>query len=94
MENRSHESVANRDQVRITSLSEQGKDADYAHLTPAERIGLMWGLAVDAWAFLGEDVAESRFQRHVVRVIRGRPKDLADVAWLEASDQEPPLPPK
>ena len=72
MENRSQDPSMKRDQVRITSLAAQGEDNDYAHLTPGERIGLMWQLAVDAWAFLGEDVAESRFQRHVERVIRGQ----------------------
>jgi hypothetical protein len=32
---------------------------------------LMWQLTVDAWAFKGEpEHAESRLQRHVVRVVR------------------------
>jgi hypothetical protein len=44
---------------------------DVAELSPAERIGMMWQLALDAWAFKGETLhAESRLQRHVVRVHR------------------------
>lgn len=38
----------------------------------AERIGMMWRLARDTWAFKGEaERAESRLQRHAVRVRRG-----------------------
>jgi hypothetical protein len=54
---------------RVTKL---GDDSDpyLAQTTPEERIEMMWPLAVQAWAFKGEDVSESRLQRHVVRVIR------------------------
>ena len=40
-------------------------------LSPAERLGMMWQLAIDAWAFKGDPIAESRLQRHVVRILRG-----------------------
>ena len=40
--------------------------------TPARRVAMMWQLAVDAWSFKGEAVGESRLQRDVVRVLRGR----------------------
>jgi hypothetical protein len=44
---------------------------DVAALTPAERIGMMWQLALDAWAFKGDTQhAQSRLQRHVVRIHR------------------------
>ena len=36
-----------------------------------QRVAMMWQLAVDAWAFKGESVGESRLQRDVVRVLRG-----------------------
>jgi hypothetical protein len=45
---------------------------DVRDLTPADRISIMWQLAMDAWAFKGDPDAESRLPRHVVRVIRGR----------------------
>ena len=56
--------------IRVSRLSDQGAERDLAHTTPEERIGMMWQLAVDAWAFMGEDADESRFQRDVVRLIR------------------------
>ena len=58
--------------LRVTKLIEQGKDDDLRSTTAGERLGMMWQLTVDAWAFKGEDVAESRLSRHVVRVIRGK----------------------
>lgn len=61
-----------RGRVHVTSLQLQGEKDGAAPLSPAEGLAAMWQLAVDAWAFCGEDVAQSRFQRHVVRVVRGR----------------------
>ncbi len=58
--------------IRVTRLCDQGKETDLEHTTPAERIAMMWPLAVEAWAFMGEPVGESRLPRHVVRVIRGK----------------------
>jgi hypothetical protein len=57
--------------IRISSLAEQGSERDFLDMTPAQRLGVMWQLAVDAWALMGEPVVESRLPRHVVRVIRG-----------------------
>lgn len=56
--------------IRIQTLSEQGKDSDLKDTTPIERLEMMWQLALDAWAFKGESVAESRLPRHVVRLLR------------------------
>jgi hypothetical protein len=56
--------------VRIRKLSEQGTEPDVLLTTPAERIGMMWQLALDGWAFKGAPVAESRLPRHVVRTQR------------------------
>jgi hypothetical protein len=57
--------------VRLSKLADQGNEDDLSHLTPAECLAMMWPLALDAWAFMGEPV-EPRLPRHVVRVIRGR----------------------
>jgi len=51
-------------------LSDQGTERDLGRTTAAERIGMMWQLALDAWAFKGDPDAESRLPRHVVRVVR------------------------
>ncbi len=56
--------------IRVRKLSEQGTERDLKDTTPAERIGMMWQLALDAWAFKGEPVDESAFSRDVVRVVR------------------------
>jgi hypothetical protein len=56
--------------IRVRRLTDRGPDRDLANTTASERMGMMWQLALDAWAFMGEDHAESRLQRHVVRLIR------------------------
>lgn len=58
--------------VRITKLSEQGTASDLKDMTPGERIDVMWQLALDAWAIMGEPVVEPRLPRHVVRLVRGK----------------------
>ena len=46
-------------------------DRDYwRSRAPAERLAMMWQLALDAWAFAGDRGAQSRLPRHVVRVHR------------------------
>ena len=54
--------------IRKTSLQEETDDLK--NTTPEERWAMMWQLALDAWAFKGEKVAESRLQRNIVRVYR------------------------
>jgi len=56
--------------VRVTRLADQGKEPDLETTTAEERIGMMWQLTLDTWAFMGKPVAEPRLQRHVIRVIR------------------------
>lgn len=59
-----------RQKVRISKLQEQEKTNDLRETTPAQRVGMMWQLAIDAWAFKGESVAELRLPRHIIRVLR------------------------
>jgi hypothetical protein len=58
--------------VRVRKLTDQGHETDLEQTTPAQRLALMWQLALDAWAFKGESLAKSRLPRHVVRVMRRR----------------------
>lgn len=58
-------------QIRKTTLADQGSENDLADKTADERVGMMWQLALDAWAMKGEPVVEQRLQRDVVRIIRG-----------------------
>jgi hypothetical protein len=57
-------------QIRISKLQEPDSIDDLKLATPAKRLEMMWQLAVDAWAFKGEPVAELRLPRHIVRVLR------------------------
>jgi hypothetical protein len=54
------------------SFSEEARANDeyWRSMTPADRLALMWQLALDAWAFTGQSSAESRLPRHIVRVHR------------------------
>jgi len=61
--------------VRVSKLSEQGKEDDLKALTSGERIEMMWQLALDAWAAKGEPVVEPELPRHIVRVIRRKPRN-------------------
>lgn len=58
--------------VRIVSLHEQDSDSDLQNTTPSERIGMMWQVALDAWAFKGEPLAESGLPRHIINIQRGK----------------------
>lgn len=65
--------MAGRDRlVRVTTLHDQGTEIAVKQTTPEQRLSMMWQLALDAWAFKGESLAESRLPRHVVRVVRRR----------------------
>lgn len=56
--------------VRVRRLPDQEEERDLNQTTPSERLSMMWQLALDAWAFKGESLAESRLPRHVVRIVQ------------------------
>jgi hypothetical protein len=51
--------------VRKLSLHDAPEN-DLRGKTPAELMGMVWQLTLDAWSFKGKLDAESRLQRHVV----------------------------
>lgn len=53
-------------------------DSDLKQKTPAELIGMMWQLALNAWSFKEDMNVEPRLQRHVV-VIKRREKTRSEV---------------
>jgi hypothetical protein len=59
----------NRSIVRKTTLQDQDDDG-FVDATPAERMGMVWQMTLDAWSFMDPESAQSEFQRHVVRVER------------------------
>lgn len=56
--------------IRVSKLHEQDRDDEIRSTTPAQRLEMMWQLALDAWAFKGEPIAELRLPRHIIRVLR------------------------
>lgn len=56
--------------IQILSLHEQDEETGLENTTQAERLLMVWSLTLGAWVFRGEDLAESRLQRHTVRLFR------------------------
>ncbi len=66
----SDHSRMDRTVVHKSSLQEQCDRGIICHATPSERMGMVWQLTLDAWAFMDLNSAKSEFQRHVGRVER------------------------
>ena len=66
--------MRNRNQwvTKMVHLSDSEKNPESEAVAAEESLGMMWQLALDAWAFMKETHAESRLQRHVVRLVRGK----------------------
>jgi hypothetical protein len=62
-----------RTTVRVTRLKDQGRETDLDGTTAAERIGMIWQLTLDAWAFTGQAGADLPMRRDLVRVSRHSP---------------------
>jgi len=56
--------------IQICKTSLKDETDDLKNTTAAERWAMMWQLALDAWAFKGELIAEPKLQRNIVRVYR------------------------
>ncbi len=66
--------MKNRDQL-VTKLGHLGdleRGREPGAISSEDGLGMMWQLTLDAWAFMKETHAESRLQRHVVRLVRGK----------------------
>jgi len=61
----------NRNRVKVGLLSDPEKEG-VEIATPAQGLEMMWQLTLDAWAFMKDTHAESRLQRHVGRLVRGK----------------------
>ena len=61
-----------RSRVVKSTLHDQDDRGIIPDATPSERMGMVWQLTLDAWAFMDPESAQSEFQRHVVRVKRGK----------------------
>ena len=56
--------------VRKTTLKEQDEDPDLENTTAAECLGMMWQLTLDAWAFTGQPLAESRLPHDLMPAVQ------------------------
>jgi hypothetical protein len=56
---------------RLGTEARAGSVDAYSHLSPTERLELVWQLTVQAWAFLDPAASERRLRRDIGRVIRG-----------------------
>lgn len=54
-------------------------ESDMEGMTPGERIGLMWPMAVAEWRTRGVDVENQPFRRDIVRVIRRLPDGTVEI---------------
>ena len=66
------EKKSNRSELVRSTLQQQNDDGFISDATPAERMGMVWQMTLDVWAFLDPQLAKSEFQRHVCFVKRGR----------------------
>ncbi len=57
----------NRKKCVLKKLHEE--ESGYVDASPAERLGMVWELTKQAWAFAGKN-AEQRLQRNVAKLIR------------------------
>ncbi len=56
--------------IQKHALHDEEERDDFKDKTPGDRMGMMWQLALDAWAFKEGIDVEPRLQRHVVVVKR------------------------
>ena len=59
-----------RSVVNLGKLSHQRDDDGFVEGDPATRIGMVWPLTCDAWAFVSDGDAERRLQRDVTHFYR------------------------
>ena len=64
--------VRDRSQYPVRKLSLRDHSSDNAaHLSPSERVALVWTLSLQAWQFKEPTFRESRLRRDIVRTLRG-----------------------
>lgn len=69
------EKVSAEKQIRVLSREEAERRVDLRDTTPAERVGMVWQLTLDAWTFLGRrEEALQPMDRHYV-VLRRSARD-------------------
>ncbi len=62
----------NRSIVKLKHLSDTKLSLDPEPVSSAQGFAMMWRLTLDNWSFMKESHAESRLQRHVGCLVRGK----------------------
>jgi hypothetical protein len=62
----------NRSIVKLKHLSDESLRLDPEPVAPGEGLAMIWRLTLDNWSFMKGNHAESRLQRHVGRLVRGK----------------------
>jgi hypothetical protein len=62
----------NRFVTKLKHMSDLCPLLDPEPVTSEQGLSMMWRLTLDNWSFMKENHAESRLQRHVVRLVRGK----------------------
>jgi hypothetical protein len=61
---------SSRRQMRVSRLEDVTAQRPDPRTTAAERLAMMWPLALDPWTVVKQPVRESRLPRHLVRTQR------------------------
>ena len=64
--------INNRSIAKLKNLSDVSSGLDPEPVTSEQGLAMMWRLTLDNWAFVKESHAESRLQRHVGGLVRGK----------------------
>jgi len=54
--------------IKLKKMSKE-EDTPLLEYTESERFSMVWQLTSDLWSFMGDKSVESRFQRHVAKLI-------------------------
>lgn len=71
IEGRSTEATDRSDwPVHVGKVGAAEPPLDLSHLTPSQRVALVWELTKDAWSLTGKPLDESAFRRDVESITR------------------------
>ena len=64
--------IKNRSIVQLKRLSDEKARLDPEPVPAGQGLSMIWRMTLDNWSFVKESHAESRLQRHVSRLVRGK----------------------
>jgi hypothetical protein len=64
--------IKNRSIAQLKRLSYESSRLDPEPVPSGQGLSMIWRITLDNWSFVKESHAESRLQRHVGRLVRGK----------------------